>query len=165
MDLDTFWQIISDTRAAAADESEHTDLLTDRLAELEPAEIASFDRHYDEQKVRSYDWLLWGAGYLVNGGCSDDGFDYFRDWLIGAGRDLFEQALADPDGLADLLAPGQEDLEGEGLDTAAARAFERATGRELPYNGISFPADPTGEPWEEDDLPALLPRLSARFGG
>jgi hypothetical protein len=28
----------------------------------------------------------WGAAYLANGGCSDDGFDYFRGWLIGQGR-------------------------------------------------------------------------------
>ena len=34
----------------------------------------------------SYRWDLWGAAYLANGGCSDDGFDYFRGWLIGQGR-------------------------------------------------------------------------------
>jgi hypothetical protein len=42
----------------------------------------------------------WGAAYLANGGCSDDGFDYFRGWLIGQGRKVYETVLADPDSLA-----------------------------------------------------------------
>ncbi|MFD3547321.1 DUF4240 domain-containing protein [Streptomyces sp. NPDC058655] len=162
MDLDTFWQIISDTRADTADESERADALTEHLVGLTPGEIADFDRHYEEQKVRSCTWLLWGAGYLVKGGCSEDGFDYFRDWLIGAGRTLFEQALADPDSLAELLTPDQGELEAGDLGYAAGQAYQQSTGEELPDNGITF-GSPTGEPWEDDDLAALLPRLSARF--
>ena len=26
---------------------------------------------------------------VANGGCSDDGFDYFRGWLIAQGREVF----------------------------------------------------------------------------
>jgi hypothetical protein len=44
----------------------------------------------------------------MNGGCSDDGFEYFRAWLLAQGRDTFEKALEDPDTLAAL-----EDPEGE----------------------------------------------------
>ncbi|MEV8324406.1 DUF4240 domain-containing protein [Kitasatospora sp. NPDC056731] len=162
MDLDTFWQIIDDTRTGAADESEHADALTEYLAGLAPDQIADFDRHYAQQKARSCTWLLWGAGYLVNGGCSDDGFDYFRDWLIGAGRTLFEQALADPDSLAELLTPDQEELEAEDLAYAATHAYRQLTGADLPSSDITS-VPPTGEPWEDEDLPALLPHLSARF--
>jgi hypothetical protein len=49
----------------------------------------------------SYLGSLWAAAYRINGDCSDDGFDYFRDWLITQGRDMFEAAVADPDALAD----------------------------------------------------------------
>ncbi|WP_411152717.1 DUF4240 domain-containing protein [Streptomyces sp. A30] len=42
---------------------------------------------------------LWATPYMINGGCSDDGFDYFRGRLIVQGRDPFEQALANPGAL------------------------------------------------------------------
>lgn len=47
---------------------------------------------------------LWAAGYLINDGCSDDGFEYFRAWLIAQGREVFERVVADPDALAGLPA-------------------------------------------------------------
>ena len=45
---------------------------------------------------------LWGAAYLINGGCSDDGFDHFRGWLMTQGREVFARAVAEPDSLAEL---------------------------------------------------------------
>jgi hypothetical protein len=43
-----------------------------------------------------------GAAYLLNFGCSDDGLDYFRGWLLTQGRAIWEAALQNPDGLAEL---------------------------------------------------------------
>lgn len=42
------------------------------------------------------------AASLILGGCSDDGFEYFRGRLIAQGREVFERSVADPDSLADL---------------------------------------------------------------
>jgi hypothetical protein len=39
---------------------------------------------------------------ICDGLCSDEGFFYFRLWLIGLGRDAFELAMAHPDNLASL---------------------------------------------------------------
>jgi hypothetical protein len=39
--------------------------------------------------AESYTNPLWAAAYVINGGCSDDGFDYFRGWLIAQGREVF----------------------------------------------------------------------------
>lgn len=42
-------------------------------------------------------------------------------------------------------------------------AYEDTFGQELhPSEGDSEPLYPTGEPWEEEDLPELFPRLTAR---
>jgi hypothetical protein len=79
--------------------------------------------------------LLWAAAYVINGGCSNDGFEYFRGWLIVQGREVFEHVVADPGTLADLpviraQAPGAAYLECE--DTLyASRAYWAATGEEL----------------------------------
>jgi hypothetical protein len=39
---------------------------------------------------------------MINGGCSNDGFEDFRGWLIVQGHEVFERMIADPDTLADL---------------------------------------------------------------
>ena len=63
----------------------------------------------------SYRWDLWSAAYLANGGCSGDGFDYFRGWLIGQGRTAYETVLADPDALA-VRGPGAAGIVRGGLE-------------------------------------------------
>ncbi len=44
--------------------------------------------------------------YIINGGCSDDGFDYFLGWLIAKGRKYFEAALVNPERAGDGAEPG-----------------------------------------------------------
>ena len=62
----------------------------------------------------------------------DDSFDYFRDWLIGRGRAVFERVLADPDELAD-VASFEEEMDAESLRYAVQQAHERTHGAELPW--------------------------------
>jgi hypothetical protein len=85
----------------------------------------------------SYRSSLWAAAYVINGGCSDDGFDYFRGWLMLQGREAFGQAVADPDSLADLAAvrlaiANQAIVECESALYIPARAHRAATGDEIP---------------------------------
>lgn len=165
MDTEVFWRLIDDSRDAAGDVDEQAEVLTDSLARLPAEQIVAFDRIYREHKVQAYTWPLWAAGYLINGGCSDDGFEYFRDWLIAQGRDAFERALTDPDSLADLDLDFADVAfaEAEDLGGAAAFAHRRVTGADLAHDWVPRPDGPQGEPWNDDDLPRLLPRLSARF--
>ena len=53
-----------------------------RLSRLEVDEIVAFDRFFLERVNEAYRTDLWEVAYLMNDGCSDDGFDYFRGWLI-----------------------------------------------------------------------------------
>ncbi|MFC8448039.1 DUF4240 domain-containing protein [Kitasatospora sp. NPDC057223] len=164
MDDDIFWQLISTARAGARDESEQAGALAGLLAGLPAEEITAFDRIYAGYHSRAYTWRLWAAGYVINGGCSDDGFHYFRDWLIARGRTFYELALADPDALAGESWDEEEDAEAEEVGYAASHAYERVTGAGLPDGpGVGDAGTPAGEAWEEDDLEELLPRLSARF--
>jgi Protein of unknown function (DUF4240) len=163
MDTSTFWRLIEDSRAAADDVEEHTVRLVDRLAALAPQEIVAFHSEYRRHKARAYTWRLWAAGYLINGGCSDDGFEYFRDWLIAQGQQVFEWALADADSLTDLDLPQDQDAEAEDLGGAAQAAYRRLIGIDIPLEHVASPAAPAGEPWQDEDLDTLLPRLSARY--
>src|SRR5207249_5020548 len=66
--------------------------------------------------------------YLINGGCSDDGFEYFRGWVILRGRKAYEAAMKNPDSLAGVVDPDEEFCEFEGRP--GWDAWFRATGTE-----------------------------------
>ncbi|TYB52801.1 DUF4240 domain-containing protein, partial [Nonomuraea sp. PA05] len=111
---------------------------------------------------------LWGAAYLINGGCSDDGFEYFRCWLVGQGREVYEAALDDPDSLAEYgpvrgcVLDGSDECECEPFMYAPERAHMRVTGHELPEGTGAHPE--LGGMWDFDDVGEMsrrYPRLSA----
>ena len=163
MDDDRFWAFIAAAREAAGDD------VDDRVTGLEQVllmhhadEVAEFRQKYDEMLARSYRRDLWGAAHVMLGGCSDDGFRYFRDWLISEGEAVFEAALADPDSLADVAQ--DEEFELESFGYVAAEVYEQLTDQPLPASRTSEPAEPLGHEWQEDDLPALLPRLWKKYG-
>lgn len=144
-----------------ADPDGVADSLTKALGELAPEEIAGFGVELERLLAASYRQDLWGAAYLINGGASDDGFDYFRGWLLAQGRETWEAALADPDSLADVvdedLGEGFEGFDGEGMLSVARHAYESATGSDQGYwdaveaAGIDTPDVPAGENFDFDD--------------
>lgn len=157
-----FWALIADK----IDRSDVTELdisaLEAELADSPAERIAAFAAHFERLHQRSYQNRLWGAAYLINGGCSDDGFDYFRGWLIGMGREVYDAAINDPDSLADLAA---EDVECEDLLYAANAAYEEVTGSELDID-VNEAVVEDDDDWDFDDndeMRARYPRLFARF--
>ncbi len=105
VDTPQFWKLIEDARLQVPDPA-NGEVIATQAAVLLSAwpreEIVAAEEVLSGLMAESYRVALWAAAYLANGGCSDDGFDYFRGWLIVQGRDVFEHALADPDTLADL---------------------------------------------------------------
>ncbi|MBF4136920.1 MULTISPECIES: DUF4240 domain-containing protein [Streptomyces] len=170
MDETEFWEIIDTTRErAGGDPQAHAELLVERLLDADPEAVLDFARHFEARYNRAYTWELWGAAWVLLDGASDDAFDYFRCWLIGQGREVFEGALHEPDDLADLLGPFDDEVDGDGeeLGYAADEAYEQLTGAETPDLGIApAPVDPSGTPidLEDDDALAVrFPRLWDRF--
>ncbi|THA22645.1 DUF4240 domain-containing protein [Streptomyces sp. A1277] len=171
MDETEFWELIDSTREAAdGDPEDHADLLVERLVRLDPESVLDFARHFEARYNRAYRWDLWAAAAVLLGGADDDAFDYFRCWLIGRGREVFEGAVHDPDALAELLEDFDEELDGdaEELGYAADEAYEQLTGAVAPDLGLPPQADePEGTPLDPDDdaaLAARLPTLWERFG-
>jgi hypothetical protein len=116
---------------------------------------------------QAYRWDLWGAAYIIEGGCSDDGFTDFRSWLISMGRDIYETALRDPESLVDVAdADGVETTSFEEFQYVPRQVYQEKTGQEMPDPGVRHPQEPEGDRWSEegDDLARRLPRLWAKFG-
>ncbi|MFF2411088.1 DUF4240 domain-containing protein [Streptomyces sp. NPDC058092] len=171
MDETEFWEIVDSTREAAeGDPEDQADLLVERLVRLDPEAVLDFARHFEARYNRAYRWDLWGAAAVLLGGASDDAFDFFRCWLIGQGREVFEGALHDPDGLADLLDDFDAEVDGEAEDLgyAADEAYEQLTGVVTPDLGLPpQTAEPAGTPFsleDEEVLAERFPALWERFG-
>jgi len=175
MTEDRFWALIARTTVREADPERQLEALRQALRELTPAEIEAFERAFQREQRRAYAWDLWGAVYVLHGGASDDGFEYFQRWLISKGREVFEAAVADPDSLADMLAPDtQGPCEFEGFAYVAGGVWGEKTGIDpwkdpeasFPYTGAPPAAEPSGAPFEEDErsLAKRYPKLWARFG-
>lgn len=175
MPADRFWELIGKTTKYEADQDAQVEALRQELGKLSVAEIEAFERAFQQQQRRAYSWDLWGAAYIINGGASDDGFEYFQRWLISRGRKIFEAAIGDPESLADLPASGVAgDYEFEEFAAVAGGVWAEKTGIDpwsdpqtrYPYAVIPLPPEPAGEPFEEDaaHLAKRYPRLWARFG-
>lgn len=111
---------------------------------------------------------MWCAGYIMNGGCSDDGFEYFRNWIISRGKDVYYEAKKNPDSLISQFNENDEFYDFESFWYVALTAFENKTGKDL-YDFISddFQYSESKYPnfefnWEEDkpeSMKVICPRL------
>jgi hypothetical protein len=169
MDADRFWSLIEQSRRDADDIDEQCAALGRLLDELSVEEIVAFQDRFDEFHRRAYSWDLWGAAYVMGGGCSDDGFMDFRAWLIAQGGDTYKAALQDPDSLADAPIEEGDESQYEGFQYVAGNAWARKTGGksyEIPHTNRGRLGEPTGQPWDEDDTAELqrrYPRLWERY--
>ncbi len=171
MDTTSFWKLIDKSRRAAeGDTDQQLEELGYLLDDLSADEIVEFQNIFNSHFQASYTWPLWGAAYVIGGGCSDDSFDYFRGWLISRGEKTFSAAMANPDKLASLIKEGDADVDCqvEGWQSVGVDAWCRKTGLEysaFPANPAGVQSDePAGDRWTEEDLDHLYPKLAKRFG-
>jgi hypothetical protein len=172
MPAEKFWNIMEHTARSDHDQDAQAKALRTVLHDLTLEEIISFEAAFRRYLNEAYTWDLWGAAHVIHGGCSDDGFEYFRRWLVSRGRDAYEAALADPDSLAQLDA--QPDRWGdwwfEEIYYVALRVFKEKGGEGdvRAYSeweaGLGGPG-PSGERFEEDEqyLVRRYPKLWRRF--
>jgi len=158
MDENLFWELIGDGLANQPI-GERLDTLPERLAAFKATAIRDFEKILHAIEARAYRWDVWALAYLLQGGCSDDAFEDFRGWLILQGRQVFEGAIADPDGFDVALHTG---MAGgiNGLRDAVSIAYEMRQGKamkpvKIPLTEISGPSI------AEEDFAVALPRIAA----
>jgi hypothetical protein len=175
VNVDQFWELIGAARRQVPDPADSgavaahaATLLSVRL----PSEILAADQVLRSLMADSYRSPLWAAAYVINGGCSDDGFEYFRGWLIAQGREVYERIVADPDALADLPVVRASAPSGwvECEDTLyiTMKAYRAAAGEELPPAEFAIRYPELDPQWMFDfsdraEMTRRLPRLAALF--
>jgi hypothetical protein len=155
MNLNEFWEIIEISRTDARDFQNQIERLTRELRKLTAIQIVGFQNRFIALKNKAYRWDLWGAIYLLQGGCSDDSFEYFREWLIGQGRERFDSTVKDPESVKDFVTTD----DWEGLGYCAQQVYEEKTGRKYIPCDWQLKENPSGEEWEEEKLREMFPAI------
>lgn len=78
MNHEMFWEMISNSRKnSRSNSTKFLQVLTNEISRLPEEDIFEFEKILNHYLVRSYKSDLWATAYIINGGCSDDGFEYF----------------------------------------------------------------------------------------
>lgn len=160
MDEACFWELIETSKRGSESEAEQMDQLLGALETFKASEIKKFRVLLDAEMETLLDWDVWAFAYLAMDGCSDDAFEYFRQWLILQGRDLVETAKRDVEKLEGV--PSGSRLQVEGLLSIPEVAYENRSGKPLRLPKPK-PKKIKGNTWEESDLPNRYPILHARY--
>lgn len=101
MTEENFWKMIDDSKTSIQ--------LRDALSLLSEDNLFGFTYWWNHFSAISYRQDLWAAVYIYRGGCGDDSFDYFRNWLITQGRDIFYNAIENADSLCNVFSELQDE--------------------------------------------------------
>lgn len=176
MNRDEFWSLVGETRSGAESlpidrrKAEQNRRYQARLTAMSADELVAFRRAFEERMREAYTWDLWAAAYIIGGGCSDDGFQDFRAWLVAQGRETFEAAARDAETLADyppLVADVWPDFPSyPAFWSIPWQVYHEKTGADdFPALGLPPLGKPSGTRFDddEDSLRARHPRLFDRF--
>lgn len=177
MDEATYWKII-DSVKGRGDENTHSHRLARELEQLSNEQLVQFYVFYQAALDRANSGDLWAAGALLNGGhVSDDGFEYFRNWLIAQGSSVYRLAVSEPDSLAAIEVELQD-----GLPTAEWESFGRIPSEVFDKKGVvdtnlyrvaepllmsatsTKPAVFDGSAYSDETMAARLPKLWEKYG-
>jgi hypothetical protein len=158
-----FWGVIDEARGSSQ-RSASPERLAEILRKLSDVEILEFGDRFYQRVCDLNSWRLWAAGFLIAGGMSDDSFHYFRSWIVGKGKEVFEVAVKEPDDLGPFVddrEPENELLEYVTLNLAEQRGIEEDP---RDRSGRRADAEPAGQPFNEDSVGSGLPKLASQFG-
>lgn len=173
LDEDLYWSIIDKSLKNTNNQEEQEQFLIKEIGKLTPKQMIGFRLRTDKLLYDTYNAEMWCAGYIMNGGCSDDGFEYFRNWVISRGKEAYLKAKQNPDNLITQVRQDVEYYEFESFWYVALEAFRQKTGKNL-YDYIDNDHFKTKEgnypqfrfTWKEEDpesMKKICPRLFEKF--
>ncbi len=173
LDEDLYWLIIGKSLKGTSDQDEQEQFLIREIAKLTPKEMIGFRLRTDKLLYDTYNSEMWCAGYIMNGGCSDDSFEYFRNWVISRGKETYYKAKDNPDSLIGEVDDELEMYDFESFWYVALEAFRTTTGKDL-YDYIDDENFKTKEgqypqfdfTWEEENpesMKKICPKLFTKL--
>lgn len=167
MDEDQFWKIIQTTIDNSGDDFvQQKKELAKELRKLTPHDIVLFGNRFRYFRGQANTWELWGAIYIIHGGCGDNSFNDFREWVIGQGKMFYYKTTKDPESLVEVDRDKIVEADWEGLGNVHLAVFKELTGQQMEYL-FKEKQETTGVEWKEDsdDLEKMFPKLYAKYRG
>ncbi|MBD0725225.1 polymerase [Flavobacterium sp. L1I52] len=130
LDENIYWEIIQKSLKETSNQEDQEIYLTTELEKLSPKEMIGFRLRTDKLLFDSYTSNLWCANYIISNGGADDGFDYFRCWLISRGKEAYYKTLENPDYLVNLVDNEPKTYDFEGFWYVGNNAFKEVTDKE-----------------------------------
>lgn len=170
LDEEEFWGIV-DKSLVYEKEEEQMNFLVKEVSRMSAQDMIGFRFRTEKLLNDIYTSDMWCAGYIMNGGCSDDGFEYFRRWVVSRGKEVYYNAKRDPDSLISQVSDQEADFyfEFESFGSVAYDAFREKLGASIfDYSDYkAFRAREGGQQnftftWSEDDpstMKAICPQL------
>lgn len=170
MDEDGFWRIIEESKLHSSSNQQQEERMIVELSKLTAEDVREFAAIFETKMLQLYRHDLWAVAYIINHGCSDDGFTEFRAWLICRGRGFYSQSIDRPEFVGDQVPVESTTIDaGDSLSTChsfdlvASSVYEKKTGYDMYLDRSRLLAEPNGDSWDEDELSTLFPSLCQKF--
>jgi hypothetical protein len=170
MSEEQYWQIIAESIKEGPYQSWQEHFLVHKLKTFTVEELVGYELRTELLMHASYTANLWCAADLLNNGCSDDGFDYFRYWLISRGKKVYHDSLQNPDSLVAQIDERKQFYDFEKFGYIAHKVFEQKTDGNL-YDYIRDGLPHSREPeiqltWDSEKpetMRAICPQIFDRM--
>lgn len=125
MNKEQFWEIIDAVNQSARDKDQESRRcqVVEKLFHLSLEEILIWHLIFTEYSNAAYRNDLWAASAALGAHYTDDGFIDFRSWLISRGKEVYMNAMRDPDSLATVPLEGEK-LNFERFASVAYEAYD-----------------------------------------
>ena len=105
MKAEQFWEIIAEINAKAPDGSQEAMLQQAKkaLEKLTLEELIAYDQIFQVYHSASFRQYLLVSSTALGATCSEESFMHFRSWLISRGKQVYMDALRDPQSLSKVI--------------------------------------------------------------
>lgn len=185
MTTEQFWEIIAEINTKAPDGSQEAVLQQAKevLRRFTLEELTAYDQIFQVYHSASFRQYLRTASTELGVSCSEESFMAFRSWLISRGKQVYMDALRDPQSLSQVIRAGEK-LNFEAFAYVASDVYTeklKAQGKhvevgEFPLSEVSSAhplnkaqedailaelpqREDISEAWSLNDIPRLFPNL------
>jgi len=161
-----FWKIIAEINAKAPDGSQEAMLrqAKEALGKLTLEELVSYDQIFHVYHYAADRQYLWAASAALGASCSDDSFKDFRSWLISRGKQVYMDALRDPQSLSKVIRK-EEKLNFEVFAYAATDVYTekiKAQGKTVRFGEFPLSDASSAQPMDKEQEEAILAEIPHR---
>lgn len=166
MKAERFWEIIAEINAKAPDGSQEAVLrqTTKALGKLTLEELLSYDQIFHVYHNAADRQYLWAASAALGAFYSDDSFKDFRSWLISRGKQVYMDALRDPQSLSRIIRK-EEKLNFEVFAYVASDVYTEkieAQGKTVRFDEFPLSDASSAHPMDKEQENAILAEIPQR---